>query len=89
VVAFAVAFVVVDAGVGCAVVMAIGGVGVGGACGADDACIVVGFVVVDSVGVEDVGASIFVNALAVIVYWLVFNTVVRVLVDVAANLHLL
>jgi hypothetical protein len=81
--------VVIDAGVGCAVVTAIGGVSIGSACGADDACIIVGFVVVDGIGVEDVGASIFINALAVIVYWLVFDTVVRVLVDVAANLCLL
>jgi hypothetical protein len=50
---FAVAFVVVDAGVGCAVVAAVHSVSVGGACGADSACIVI--------GVEDVGVGIAIN----------------------------
>jgi hypothetical protein len=60
-VAFAVTFVVVDAGVGCAVVVAIGGVGVSGACGADGACVVIGVAVVDGIGVEDVGVGIAIN----------------------------
>jgi ABC-type proline/glycine betaine transport system permease subunit len=88
-VAFAVTFVVVDAGVGCAVVVAIGGVSVGGVCGADVACVIVGVAVVNGVGVVDVRAGILVGALVVVVYWLVFDTVVRVLVDVAVNWCLL
>jgi len=68
------AVVVVDVGGVVFAAAAIGGVGVGGACGADDTCVAV---------LHDVGA------LVVVAYLLAFDTVVGVLVDVALNLHLL
>ena|SRR5260221_10547245 len=87
------AVVVVDVGgvVFAAAAAAISHVSIGSACGADDACIAAGVAVINSIGVEGVGAGVLhdVGALIVIVYWLAFDTVVRVLVDVAVNLHLL
>src|SRR5712691_1520325 len=89
------AVVVVDVGgvVFATAAAAIGGVGVGGACGADDACVQVaaGVAALNGVGVEGVGAGVLhdVGALVVVAYWLAFDTVVVVLVDVAVNLHLL
>ena len=68
------AVVVIDVGGVVFAAAAIGGVGVGGACGADDTCVAV---------LHDVGA------LVVVAYLLAFDTVVGVLVDVALNLHLL
>ncbi len=78
-------------GVVFAAAAAIGGVGVGGACGADDACVAAGVAVINGIGVEGVGAGGLhdVGALVVVAYWLAFDTVVGVLVDVAVNLHLL
>jgi len=90
----AVVVVIVVSDAGFAAATAIGGIGVGGACGAcdaDDACVAAGVAVIDSIGVEGVGAGVLhgVGALVVIAYWLAFDAVVGVLVDVAVNLHLL
>jgi len=91
----AAAVVVVDVGdVVFAAAVAISGVGVGGArgaCDADDACVAAGVAVVDGIGVEGVSAGVLhdVGALIVVVYWLAFDAVVGVLVDVAVNLRLL
>jgi len=89
------AVVVVDVGsVVFATAAAIGGIGVGGArgvCDADDACVAAGVAVVDGIGVEGVSAGVLhdVGALVVVAYWLAFDAVVGVLVDVAVNLRLL
>jgi len=89
------AVVVVDVGgVVFATAAAIGGVGVGGACGACDAdgtCVAAGVAAIDGIGVEGVGAGVLSNvgALVVVAYRLAFDAVVWVLVDVAVNLRLL
>jgi len=89
------AVVVVDvSSVVFATAAAIGSVSVSSACGAcnaDDACIATGVAVVDGIGVEGVSTGVLddVGALVVIVYWLAFNAVVRVLKDVAVNSRLL
>jgi len=91
----AAAIVVIDVGdVVFATAAAIGGVGISGAhgvCDANDACIAAGVAVVDGIGVEGISTGVLhdVGALIVIVYWLAFDTVVGVLVDVAVNLCLL
>ena len=87
--------VVIDVGsVVFATAAAIGSIGVSGACSAcdaGDACVAAGVAVVDSIGVEGVGAGFLndVGALVVVAYQLAFDAVVGVLVDVAVNLRLL
>ena len=89
------AVVVVDVGnVVFAAAAAIGSVGIGGArgtCNANDACVAAGVAVVDGIGVEGVGTGVLhdVGALVVIAYWLAFDVVVGVLMDVAVNSRLL
>ena len=60
-------------------------------CDTDDACIAAGVAVVDGIRVEGVSTGFLndVSSLVVVAYWLAFNAIVRVLVDVAVNLHLL
>ena len=89
------AVVVVDVGgVVFATAAAIGGIGVGGACGAcdaDGACVAAGVAAIDGIGVEGVSTGFLndIGSLVVVAYWLAFDAVVRVLVDVAVNLCLL
>jgi len=87
--------VVIDvSGVVFATAAAISGIGIGSTCStcdADDACIAAGVAVVDSIRVEGVSTGFLndVSALMVIAYWLAFDAIVGVLVDVAVNLCLL